>query len=177
MDFKQVFDVYASTKEGKRIEYKEYSPFDEMIKIVVKSDRNNQKLSRTSKQIEKELAEAFPKRNEEKSKATILIEQSEKYQTPQEAETRKKKIEEIKKLEDTMRKKPESLKIDNVMKYLDSYEGKYAIQEVKNRDKANLNSLRNKAINVEEEYPAETNQTQESSKSIANEQDGKEEAK
>ena len=142
---KDFYSVYESTKQGRAVEYKEFDTFPDMLHIISKTGKRRDQ----SQNIESELNEVLGKTP---SKSKALLDQSIQFQTPNEREERAYRLEEMKKLEETIKLKPDTLKQENISKFLTSYEGKYSIREVGKKDKQKLQKLRDKAVEPDLEY-------------------------
>lgn len=153
---KDIYSVYETTKQGKSVEYNEFDTFPEMLQIITKGKKKSVK----AQSLEDELKEVL---GQVPSKSKTLLQQSVQYQTPGERDERTQRIEEMKKLEETINLKPDTLQHENITKFLSSYEGKYSVREVKKSDKQNLKKLRDKAVepDMEYSYPSPTEETPE----------------
>ena len=153
---KDIYSVYETTKQGKSVEYNEFDTFPEMLQIITKGKKKSVK----AQSLEDELKEVL---GQVPSKSKTLLQQSVQYQTPGERDERTQRIEEMKKLEETINLKPDTLQHENITKFLSSYEGKYSVREVKKSDKQNLKKLRDKAVepDMEYNYPSPTEETPE----------------
>lgn len=141
MGYADIFHKYAKSRAGHAIEYEEFDAFDDMVKIIKQPKR---RLSRESKVLKKELENAM-KGEAPQSMEAQLLKQSKQYETPEGREEKMRRMEEIKELENVIKEKPDSLKPENVIRYLEAYKGDLGVRDVKQKDKDNLMRLRTKA--------------------------------
>lgn len=131
-------DVMKHYDEGDQKEIEEYNEFFDSVDMVQILQKTKSKEEMTTELLKAKIDEVKKKSDF----AAELIDQSKKYKQMDEREEKIKAIEEVKKMQKVALQKDPITKPEGVLDLLNSYTGKYAIRDVKEKDKNKLRDLR-----------------------------------